>query len=179
MNMLTVPVGKQDHVAGSSKAPVTLIEYGDYECPYCGEAYYIVKKLQEDLGDELRVVFRNFPLSQIHPHALNAALAAEAAGLQKKFWEMHDMLFENQDALENEDLVSYAYALKLDVAHFITDMQSAEVAQKVKTDFWSGVRSGVNGTPTFFIQGKRHNGAYSYGELREAIEQAAPKEVRT
>jgi protein-disulfide isomerase len=175
MSILTVPVGKQDHVAGNSKARVTLVEYGDYECPYCGEAYYIVKKLQKDLGDELRFVFRNFPLSEIHPHALEAALAAEAAGLQKKFWEMHDMLFENQDALNEEDLVSYAYALKLDTARFIADMQSETVYQKVKTDFWSGVRSGVNGTPTFFIQGTRHNGSYSYGELRNAIEQAAPE----
>ena len=177
MNELTVPVGKQDHVAGNSKASVTLVEYGDYECPYCGQAYYIVKKLQEDVRDELRFVFRNFPLSEIHPHALGAALAAEAAGLQKKFWEMHDMLFENQEALEEKDLVSYAYALKLDVARFITDMQSEKVLEKVKADFWSGVRSGVNGTPTFFINGKRHNGSYSYGELREAIELAAPKGV--
>ena len=178
MNTLTVPVGKQDHVAGTSEASVTLVEYGDYECPYCRQSYYIVKKLQEDLADELRFVFRNFPLSQIHPHALQAALSAEAAGLQNKFWEMHDMLFENQDALKEEDLVSYAYALKLDPAKFINDMQSEKVLQKVQTDFWSGVRSGVNGTPTFFIQDKRHNGSYSYGELREAIEQAAPKGVK-
>lgn len=178
MSVLTVPVGEQDHVAGSKNARVTLVEYGDYECPYCGEAYYIVKKLQEDLGDKLRFVFRNFPLSQIHPHALSAALAAEAAGLQNKFWEMHDMLFEHQDSLEEEDLVSYAYVLKLDPAKFINDMQSDKVREKVQTDFWSGVRSGVNGTPTFFIQGKRHNGSYSYGELRAAIEQAAPEGAR-
>lgn len=178
MSELTVPVTKQDHIQGNPKASVTLVEYGDYECPFCGQAYYIVKKLQQDLGDELRFVFRNFPLSQIHPHALEAALAAESAALQKKFWEMHNILFENQDALEDQELVSYAYVLGLDVERFIDDIESEEAQQKVRNDFWSGVRSGVNGTPTFFINGRRHEGSYAYSELRAAIEQTAKKGAR-
>jgi protein-disulfide isomerase len=174
MSELTVPVSSQDHKQGSDDAPVVLVEYGDYECPFCGAAHVILKKLQKDLGkDKFQMVFRNFPLSQIHPHALEAAFAAEAAGKQGKFWAMHDMLFEHQDSLEEHDLVSYAYALKLDVERFIDDMESEAVAQKVHEDFWSGVRSGVNGTPTFFINGERHDGSYSYGELRHAIELAA------
>ncbi len=109
------PVGANDHVQGTANAPVTLVEYGDYECPYCGEAYPIVKALQERLGKQMRFVFRNFPLSEMHPHAEHAAEAAEAAGGQGKFWEMHDLLYENQDALEDEDLARYAKALKLDM----------------------------------------------------------------
>jgi protein-disulfide isomerase len=173
MSKLTVPVNNKDHMQGSARAPVTLVEYGDYECPYCGEAYYIVKKLQTDMGDQMRFVFRNFPLSQIHPHAVVAALAAEAAGAQGKFWEMHDMIYEHQEDLEEQNLISFAYVLRLDIDQFIHDMNSDEVQQKVHDDFWGGIRSGVNGTPTFFIQGKRHNGSYSYGQLRQAIEAAA------
>jgi protein-disulfide isomerase len=177
MSKLTVPVSEKDHVQGPADAPVTLVEYGDFECPYCGQAYYIIKQLQEDLGDSLRFVFRNFPLSEIHPHARDAAHAAEAAGLQGKFWEMHDLIYEHQSALENHNLVSFAFALELDIERFVEDMESKEVSRKVHDDFWSGVRSGVNGTPTFFINGDRHDGSYAYGELRGAIERAAGKGV--
>jgi protein-disulfide isomerase len=177
MSELTVPVTKKDHIQGPDDAPVTLVEYGDYECPYCGRAYYVIKKLQQDLGDKLRFVFRNFPLAQIHPHAVQAALAAESAALQRKFWEMHDVLFENQDALQEHDLVSYAYSLGLDVDRFMDDISSEKVQQKVDSDFWSGVRSGVNGTPTFFINGKRFDGWYSYADLRRAIELEAAQAV--
>lgn len=175
MSQLTVQVNEKDHIQGSPDAPVTMVEYGDYECPYCGQAYYIIKQLQDDLGETLRFVFRNFPLSQIHPNALEAAYAAEAAGLQDKFWQMHDLIFEHQQELEDHNLISFAYFLDLDVARFIEDMTSDAVHEKVRADFWSGVRSGVNGTPTFFINGKRHEGAYAYGELRAAIELAAGK----
>jgi protein-disulfide isomerase len=175
---LTVAVTSQDHIQGNPKAPVTLLEYGDYECPYCGQAYYIIKKLKEDLGDKMRFAFRNFPLTQAHPHALRAALGAEAAGLQGRFWGMHDILYEHQDELEDPDIISYAYVLALDVDQFISDMNSEKTAQKVHDDFWSGVRSGVNGTPTFFINGHRHDGSYAYGVLRTAIELAAKEGAR-
>jgi protein-disulfide isomerase len=178
MSELTVPVTTQDHIQGSPDAPVTLVEYGDYECPFCGEAYYEVKKLQQDFRDGLRFVFRNFPLSQIHPHALGAAYSAEAAAFQGKFWEMHDLLFTHQDALEDQELVRYAYLLKLDVGRFIEDRESEKVEQKVQSDFWSGIRSGVNGTPTFFINGQRHEGSYAYEELKAGIMLAMKRTIR-
>lgn len=162
MNKLTVPIGDRDHIEGSKNAPVKLVEYGDFDCPNCGEAYHVLKRVKEDSEDKLCLVFRYFPLKQLHKHALDAAYAAEAASRQNKFWEMHDMLFENQDALENEDLQKYAKALNLDMDQFIKDMKSDEVAEKVHEDFMSGVRSGVNGTPTFFINGKRYDGSYDY-----------------
>lgn len=169
---LKPPVGANDHVQGSTKAPVTLVEYGDYECPYCGEAYSVVKELQKRLGDQMLFVFRNFPLAQAHPHAEHAAEAAEAAAAQGKFWEMHDMLYENQDALEDEDLVRYARALHLDVPRFVKEMEAGTYTERVREDFRSGVRSGVNGTPTFFINGARHDGAYDLASLLAAIEEA-------
>ena len=169
---LKPPVGPKDHMQGPPDAPVTLVEYGDYECPYCGEAYVVVKALQERLGDQMCFVFRNFPLTQVHPHAEEAAEAAEAAGAQGKFWEMHDLLYENQDALEPEDLVQYARALKLDLPRFVLEMREHVYAQRVREDFRSGVRSGVNGTPTFFINGVRHNGPFDLVSLLAAIEEA-------
>lgn len=172
MNKLIPPVGEHDHIIGSKKAPVTLVEYGDFECPYCGQAYPIVEKIREIEGDDLRFVFRHFPLSQIHPHALPAALAAEAASKQKKFWEMHHMLFENQHALEDSDLVAYARELGLDLERFVQDMQAPDVGQKVHEDFLSGIRSGVNGTPTFFINGFRFDGSFEPEYLLAAIEEA-------
>jgi protein-disulfide isomerase len=170
---LKPPVGANDHVEGPAKAPVTLVEYGDYECPYCGQAYPVVKALQERLGKQLRFVFRNFPLSEAHPHAEHAAEAAEAAAAQGKFWEMHDHLYENQDALDDEDLVGYAKALGLDVPRFVREMEEHRYAERVREDFRSGVRSGVNGTPTFFINGARHDGPFDLGSLLAAIEEAA------
>ena len=169
---LKPPVGANDHVQGPSKAPVTLVEYGDYECPYCGEAYPIVKALQKRLGDQVRFVFRNFPLAEAHPHAEHAAEAAEAAGAQGKFWEMHDVLYENQDALEDEDLVKYAKALHLDVPRFVKEMEAHAYVERVRADFSSGVRSGVNGTPSFFINGARHDGPFDLRSLLAAIEEA-------
>ena len=155
---LAVPVGKRDHIQGPVNAPLTLLEYGDYECPACGEAYGNIKTVQESLAERLRFVFRNFPLANVHPHAKHAAEAAEAAGAQGKFWEMHDILFENQDALEDEDLAAYAEQLGLDVARLINEVETGAYIDRVREDFKSGIRSGVNGTPTFFVNGWRYDG---------------------
>lgn len=173
MSRLTVPVRADDHLLGPENAPVTLVEYGDFECPYCGQAYGVLKELLEEFGAQMRFVFRHFPLSQIHPDAETAALAAEAAGEQGRFWEMHDTLFENQVALEDEDLLQYAQALGLDLAEFDQSVASERHLGRIRKDFMSGVRSGVNGTPTFFINGERHNGSYEYPVLGKAIREAA------
>ena len=158
---LVVPVGADDHLAGSSGAPVMLVEYGDYECPYCGAAYPIVKRLQRELGDRLTLVFRNFPLTEAHPHAERAAESAEAAGAQGKFWEMHDQLFENQQALAPKNLVDYARQLGLDDARVERELTDGTWRPRVRGDFRGGVRSGVNGTPTFFINGERFDGDWT------------------
>jgi protein-disulfide isomerase len=169
-SVLTLPVSDQrDHIQGPQRAPVTLVEYGDYECPYCGQAHYVLKDLTAALPDQVRLVFRNFPLSQIHPHAEQAAEAAEAAGAQGKFWEMHDTLYENQDALEEEDLLGYAQQLGLDLDRFQLELFQRVYAPRVREDFISGVRSGVNGTPSFFINGRRHEGAWDLRSLTAAI----------
>ena len=163
---LTVPVGERDHVLGPATARVTLVEYGDYECPYCGAAQASVEQVRQVLGNELRFVFRHFPLSQIHPHAYQAA---EAAGAQGRFWEMHHLLFTNQDRLGLRDLIGYPGALSLDVERFVTDLRSHAHAGRLREDFLSGVRSGVNGTPTFFVNGIRHDGGYDAEALLEAL----------
>jgi protein-disulfide isomerase len=170
---LAVPVDESDHLLGPATAPVTLVEYGDYECPYCGAAYPITKELHRMLGDELRFAYRHFPLSQIHPHAHTAALAAEAAGAQGRFWEMHELLYANQRRLDPEDLLLYAQSLGLDLDRFARDLEQATYEPKVRADFLSGVRSGVNGTPTFFVNGIRHNGSWELPSLLEAIREAA------
>lgn len=167
---LSEPAGERDHLRGRSDAPVTLLEYADFECPYSGHAYFVARQLQEDLGDKLNFVFRNFPLTQIRPHALPAALAAEAADMQGAFWEMHDLLFEQQHRLEPEYLIAFAQVLGLDIEQFIIDMTSDRAAARVRQDFVGGIRSGVDGTPTFYINGKRHNGPYDYETLKKAIE---------
>ena len=150
----------RDHVQGVADAPVTLVEYGDYECPYCGMAYPIVKSLQRALGNRLRFVFRNFPLKDSHPHAEHAAEAAEAAAAQGRFWEMHDTLFENQQRLRDDDLVAYSNTLGLDAARVAKELAEGTWTKRVGDDFRSGVRSGVNGTPTFFINGERYDGSW-------------------
>ena len=158
-NTLTFPDPRRDHIQGSPEAAITLLEYGDYECPYCGEIYPIVKAIQERLGDDLCFAFRNFPLTNVHPHAEHAAEAAEAAGAQGKFWEMHDMLFENQEALEDEDLAQYAALLGLNAPRLMAEVIEGAYAERVRQDFTTGVRAGVNGTPSFFINGERYDGA--------------------
>jgi len=164
-----LPVAGRDHIQGRIDAPIALVEYGDYECPYCGDAYPIVKAIQERLGDQLCFAFRNFPLGNMHPYAEHAAEAAEAAGAQGHFWEMHDALFENQDALEDRDLAEYASALGLDAERLMNEIQSGAHTARVREDFRSGTRNGVNGTPTFFINGVRYDGGLEAGELFAAL----------
>jgi protein-disulfide isomerase len=173
MSTLNPPVGPADHAHGPADAPVTLVEYGDYECPHCGLAHPIVKAVESRVGDRLRFVFRHFPISSNHPHAEHAAEMAEAAAERGKFWEMHDLLYGNQDALEDEDLVGYAESLGIDPAWAASALRSGTFAERVRANFLSGVRSGVNGTPTFFINGVRHEGPWDEESLLEAISAAA------
>lgn len=163
----------RDHIQGPANAAVTLVEYGDYECPYCGAAYPIVKELQARMGDRLKFVFRNFPITTSHPHAEQAAEAAEAAAAQGRFWEMHDLLYENQRRLRDQDLHAYAEQLGLDVEQFDKDLAEHVHASRVREDFMSGVRSGVNGTPSFYVNGARHDDSYDLETLLAALERAA------
>lgn len=172
MSQLRPPVNNQDHFEGNAdEAKVILTEYGDYQCPSCGEAYPIVKNLQRYFGDKLLFVFRNFPLQDSHPDAFAAALAAEAAGKQGKFWEMHDVLYENQQRLDNEALDYYAEQIGLDTDQFQDDMQSEELRTKVENDIESGLRSGVNGTPSFYINNDKYNEDWSEDFLKAVLEQ--------
>jgi protein-disulfide isomerase len=170
---LAIPVSERDHAVGPADAPVTLVQYGDYECPYCGKAYPVIKELQKRMGDRLRFVFRNFPLNTIHEHAGVAAQAAEAAGEQGKFWEMHDVLYEHQDDLAEADLNQYALRLGLEIYKFESDLSSERFAKRIREDFRGGVRSGVNGTPTFFINDVRYNGPHELEPMLEALERAS------
>lgn len=167
---LKVPVSKTDHAQGPEDAPLTIVEYGDYQCPYCGRAYPIVKKLQKALGTKLRFVFRNFPLSQIHPDALDAAKVAEAAALQGHFWEVHDALYEDQDNLHMDGLLFKAENAGLHMDRLNKDWASAAVEARIADDFEGGLRSGVNGTPTFFVNGERYDGDWSYGPFLEYLQ---------
>jgi protein-disulfide isomerase len=170
----TLPGSKnRDHVRGSADARVTLVEYGDFECPYSGKAYPIVKHVRERMGEQLRFIFRNFPLTTLHPHAERAAEAAEAAAAQGRFWEMHDLLYENQRHLLDDDLRSYAQALDLDLDLFDEELADHVYADRIHEDLMSGVRSGVNGTPTFFINGLRHEDSYEFEALLLSLQRAA------
>lgn len=173
LGVLKLPVDRtRDHIRGPAYAPITLVEYGDFECPYCGQAHLVVNRIEELLAKSLRFVFRHFPLSTVHPHAQMAAEAAEAAGAQRKFWEMHDELFEHQQALDEVHLVRYAEMVGLDVRQFERDLEVQRFAPKVREDFLSGVHSGVNGTPTFFINGVRHDGGFDLKSLLAGINDA-------
>jgi len=177
---LTLPVSDlRDHIRGDSSAAVTLVEYGDFECPQCGQAYLVLGELMGQIEDQVRLVFRHFPLVQIHRHAELAAESAEAAAAQGQFWEMHGALFENQDALDVSSLVAYARALGLNLPQFELELAEHLHAARVREDFMSGVRSGVNGTPTFFINGKRHKGPWDLQSLTNAIEQQFQGEATT
>jgi protein-disulfide isomerase len=173
MNKLTVPPNERDHLRGSPDAPVVLVEYGDFECPHCGAAYGVLKKLEMDLPDTLAVVFRHFPLVNVHPHAQLAAEAAEAAGAQGRFWKMHDVLFEQQDALAAADLRRYAAALHLDLKRFTSDLSGHVFLSKIEDDMKGGMQSGVKGTPTFFVNGVLHQGGYDEASLLASIMQVA------
>jgi len=166
---LLVPVTKSDHSAGGAAARVTLVEYGDYQCPFCGQAYPLVKAIQRQMGSSLHFVFRNFPLTNAHPFAEAAAEAAEAAASQGRFWEMHDLLYENQASLGPELLVEAASSLKLDAKLFMRDLEERKYKERVRRDFMGGVRSGVNGTPGFFVNDVRFDGSWASGELAETL----------
>lgn len=156
---LSIPVSTADHSVGPRTAAITLVEYGDYQCPYCGAAFGILRHVLADRPD-IRFIFRNFPLTAVHPNALRAAEAAEAAASQGKFWEMHDMLYENQSSLDDRHLVAYATAIGLDIPEFDAAMRDQRYRSKIEQDFMGGVRSGVGGTPTFFINGEPYTGDY-------------------
>jgi protein-disulfide isomerase len=177
MSTLRRDVDANDWAKGPADAAVTLLEYGDFECPFCGRAFWELKHLESAVKDRVRFVFRHFPLTQLHPHALLAAEAAEAAGAQGYFWEMHDMLFQNQQNLEASALLTDAADLGLNMGRFTRDLQEHRYLQKVRGDFIEGVRSGVNGTPTFFINGERHNGTYTAEALLAAIEQRVGPDI--
>ncbi len=169
MSKLRVPVSEQDHRTGNLKAKIVLVEYGDYQCPHCGIAHPFTKKLLRQYSQDLLFIFRNFPLQEMHPQALISAQAAEAADNQDKFWEMHDTIFEHQNILSANNLLNFAERLNLDIEKFSKDWKSKIVLSKVETDFDGGIRSGVNGTPTFFLNGNRLE---TYDETYESLAHA-------
>jgi protein-disulfide isomerase len=168
---LNVPDARRDHLQGAVEAPIALLEYGDYECPFCREVQPIVKEIQNRLGDDLCFAYRHFPLTTVHPHAEHAAEAAEAAGKQGRFWEMHETLFENQDALDDDSLARYALALDLDEVRLLQEVTTGVYADRIREDFRTGVRAGVNGTPCFFINGQRYDGGRGLEPLLAALSQ--------
>ncbi|MFD2940332.1 MULTISPECIES: DsbA family protein [Flavobacterium] len=150
-------VSKTDHIQGKKDADILIVEYGDYQCPYCGAAYPILKEIMKKYGKQIKFVFRNFPLSEMHQYARPAAIVAEAAALQGKFWEMHDAIYENQRILSEPFLLELVEKLELDPHQFNVDIKKPELAAKVDSDFESGILSGVNGTPSFFVNGRKFN----------------------
>jgi protein-disulfide isomerase len=169
---LTPPVADRDHIRGAQGAIATLVAYGDYECPYTRKSMSVVGQLQRELGEDLRFVFRNFPLTEIHPYALRAAEAAEAADAQGRYWEMHDYLFAHQHSLEESDLLQYASDLGLDTARFARDLTTHAYMGRINGDVESGLLSDVQGTPTFFINGVLHNASWEHDTLAAAIQRA-------
>src|SRR6266851_3405130 len=173
MTRLLLPIHADDHVHGPESAPYTLVEYGDYECPACGQLFQIIRDLQATLGDRLRIVYRHYPLSGSHPQAQEAAEAAEAAGAQVHFWEMHDLLFRNQNALQGKDLMLYGNGLSLDMDRFRGELKKRLYADRVREDFRRGVQNGVYGTPGLFLNGVRHDGAWDRDTLFRTLTQGA------
>jgi protein-disulfide isomerase len=169
MSTLKLAVNSNDHHQGDATANITLVEYGDFQCPHCRLAHPLIKRLLKERGDDLNFVFRNFPLQEIHHYAYAAAIVAEVAGKQGKVWEMHDLIFENQERLNNDYLLTLAQELKLDMKRFAEDFKSKDIQTKIETDFESGIRSGVNGTPSFFINGAK---LLTYDETYESLEDA-------
>jgi len=170
MSLLRIPVTPADHIQGPDDAPVTMVEYGDYECPYCGLAFPNVKLAQKRFGKKLRFVFRHFPLTEVHPFAEAAAEAAEYAGTHNLFWKMHDGLYTNQNELGLPLILTLGSALGLSDLGLRDALAKQRFAAKIQADFLGGVRSGVNGTPAFFINGEKHEGSYLYQELAAAID---------
>ncbi len=171
---LEVPLTASDHAQGPPDAAFVLVQYGDYECPHTRRSLREVEAVMAELGADLRWVFRNFPLARIHPHALKAAEAAEAAGDQGRFWEMHSILFRHQKTLEIDDLCRYADEIGLDTEAFKAELDGGVFFDRIRADFEGGVQSGVRGTPTFFTNGLLHEGSYSAPELLSALRSAVP-----
>ncbi len=169
---LRVPVSEEDWIRGPVDASVTIVEYGDYECPACQRAYREVEKLLESEEGRVRFIFRHFPLIRMHPQALGAALAADAAGRQSKFWEMHSKLYENRGQLGDEHIRGYAQELGLDMDRFIRDIKSKQIEAHIRQQRLEGARSGVNGTPTFFVNGTRYDGDFAHEALAAAVRAA-------
>jgi protein-disulfide isomerase len=170
MSKLRVPVSDQDHKTGNGKAKIVMVEYGDYQCPHCGHAHPLIKKLLKQFSHEILFIFRNFPLQEMHPQAMISAQSAEAADIQQKFWEMHDTIYENQNILSVNSLLDFAKQIDLDLEKFSKDWKTKGVISKIENDFDGGIRSGVNGTPTFFINGNRlETYDASYESLAHAI----------
>lgn len=168
---MAISINPKDHVQGSANAKIEIIEYGDYECSYCQQAFYVVKQIQEELGNDIRFAFRNFPLAEMHPNALHAAIAAEAAAGLGKFWDMHDILYENQEYLDDSYLLQYAKAVGLDAKQFEEEFGKDECYQKVKDDYNSGIQNSVEGTPTFFINGEKYEGNWMTSEFVEDLKE--------
>jgi protein-disulfide isomerase len=179
MATLKIPITKNDHIRGPVNAPITLVEYGDYECPHCALAYPIVNQVQSFFRERMRFVFRHFPLTEIHPHAEIAAESAEFAGAAGRFWDMHDALFENQSRLSITTIFLIAAELGLPETALRHALETGQFRNKVRNDFVGGVRSGVNGTPTFFINGVRHDGPYDYASLVAGIQMRAAADAKT
>ena len=173
MRERVIEIRPDDHVSGSPNAPVTLVEYGDYECPHCGAAFPIVENIRRRLGDRLQFVYRHFPLTQSHPHAEHAAEIAEAAGERGAFWAMHETLFANQSALDDVSLVAYAESVGVDSRWAAEALAAGTFAPRVREQFMSGVRNGVNGMPTFFINGRRFDYSLNERVLLATLEDAA------
>jgi len=168
--LVTPVTTERDHIEGPSNASLTLVEYGDYQCPYCGAAYPEVKKVQKELGSKLRFVFRNFPITSSHEFAEHAAEIAEAASAQGKFWEMHDFLYEHQELLgDDNSIFAYAEKLGLEVQRLTEEVMNSVYLNRIREDFNGGIRSGVNGTPTFYINGTRYNGSPTAKNLLETL----------
>jgi protein-disulfide isomerase len=168
LSRLLLPIRPEDHVFGNEDAEFTLVEYGDYECPACGQLFAVIHHMQETAPERLRIAFRHYPLSGIHHHAQLASEAAEAAGAQGKFWDMHDLLFQHQDRLEQKDLLRYSEQLGLDVKRVTNELKKGVYADRVREDFRRGVQNGVYGTPGLFVNGIRYNGPYDAESLLAA-----------
>jgi protein-disulfide isomerase len=168
---LLIPIHDEDHVQGPEAASYTLVEYGDYECPACGQLFDIIRDLQSTLGDQLRIVYRHYPLSGIHPRAQEAAEAAEAASQQGRFWEMHDLLFHNQNTLQRKNLIAYAENLTLDLDRFRSELKKRVYEDRVREDFRRGVQNGVYKTPGLFLNGVRHDAAWDRDTLLRVLTQ--------
>ncbi len=169
---LAIPVEATDHVTGASHAPVTIVEYGDFECPNCKQAAPALKLLLERFAGRVRVAYRHFPLEEVHPHALAAAQAAECAGGQGKFWPMHDLLFANQEHLKANHLHSYATQLQLDMPRYTAEMDDQVYLQRIREHMEGARRSGVRGTPTFFVNGRLRDVSFGMRSLFDAVEAA-------